>query len=205
MIVEWLGSNPSGNYLTTTVNNLYNLLCALYVWHKIHDYDIKKLYTFFDNVEYHVFGDDNVFTCSQYAIPLFNAPALEKHLKDLGMKFTSASKDGVKQNMRSPLELSFLKRVWRYEPLLNRHVGPLSLDTILEMPYWTKKGEYQDSIVVENVNTALGELALHSSETFNQWAPLIIKASRELINYSPPITDRMALIFDQDGKENYIP
>ncbi len=205
LIVEWYGSNPSGNYMTTLVNNLYNLLCALYVWNKVHDGDIRKLYTFFDHVEYHVFGDDNIFTCSTYAKPLFNAPALEKHLKDLGMKYTSASKDGVKQYMRSPLELSFLKRVWRFEPLLNRHVGPLSLDTILEMPYWTKRGDCQDMIVTQNVDTALAELALHPVETFNHWAPLIINASRETINYSPAMTDRTALIYNQDGQENFIP
>ena len=51
--------------------------------------------------------------------------------------------------------VDFLKRKFRYEPLVDRYVAPLDLNVVLEEPCWTKKGTDAIEIAKTNVQTSL--------------------------------------------------
>lgn len=70
------------------------------------------------------------------------------------------------------------------------------MQTILEMPYWTKKGVMKNEIPRTTVELSLHELSLHGKEVFQKVSPQIIKAAREKINYYPEMISWEAL-FDE--------
>lgn len=57
-------------------------------------------------------------------------------MKEFLLTYTSETKEGTVPDYRSINEVTFLKRGFRWEPRLGRYVGPLEMDTIIEMPYW---------------------------------------------------------------------
>jgi hypothetical protein len=139
-------------------------------------------------------GDDNIFSVSDSYVSLFTEEAISKFLMHLGMNFTSEDKSEAKGQLRSLFDVSFLKRGFRYEPLLDRYVAPLSLDTILETPYWTKDGSQVNTIVEDNVDNSLLELALHDPETFDTWSPQIVTAFSREYDKHPKCTSRRILV-----------
>lgn len=193
-VYSWDSSGPSGHPLTTLLNNLVNHYCANYVWYKTNSFQATELVKFYDKVYYITLGDDNLFAVDPDSLHLFNEKMMEEHVSDLGMKYTSETKTAVSDFMRPLTEVSFLKRNFRFEPIYGRYCAPLELDVILEMPQWTKEGRNRMEIQQTNVETALRELSLHPKEVFNTWAPKIINASRDIINYVPPITERHMLL-----------
>jgi len=68
------------------------------------------------------------------------------------------------------------------------------LDTILEIPMWTKKGCASHTITCDNVDNCLRELSLHDPEVFNLWAPKVISSAREKLDYYPVVVDRLPLL-----------
>lgn len=201
-VYQWVSSNPSGQPLTTLINNLYNHYVANYVWYKVHDFDILMLSKFYDNVYYITLGDDNLFSVCLSKLEIFNEKAMEAHCPDLGMKYTSETKTSAK-DMRLITDVAFLKRKFRYEVLYDRYAAPLDLDVILEIPYWITSGEDNHSRLHDNVNTSLRELALHSKEVFNEWCPKIVQAYREVCNESPDCYRRNVLLRELDNRKDW--
>jgi hypothetical protein len=101
------------------------------------------------------------------------------------MVYTDESKGQAMVPYKTIQEVTFLKRGFRYEPLLDRHVAPLDLDVVLELPCWTKKGLDWIQITKDNVDTSLIELSLHGEEVFNRWAPIILEASKKELKHVP--------------------
>lgn len=58
----------------------------------------------------------------------------------MDFEYTAEDKSSNPPPVRPLQELTFLKRGFRFEPKVQRYVAPLALESILEMPYWTKKG-----------------------------------------------------------------
>jgi len=185
--------NPSGNPLTTLVNNLYNHYCAAYVYYKLHDFSLTSLYTFYSNVYYVTLGDDNAFAVSQSKKHIFNEGTMSIHLEDLGMTYTNELKGVASEKLRNITEISFLKRKFRYESLYDRYAAPLDLETILEIPYWTKDCENPLSIVESNIDTSLRELSLHPVGVFDEWAPKLIKSYKDKCGKYPAVVSRRVL------------
>jgi ABC-type multidrug transport system fused ATPase/permease subunit len=202
-VYSWDSSGPSGHPLTTLVNNLYNHYIALYVWYKSHDFELQALYEFYDHVYYITLGDDNLFSVRPTHLIYFSEKLMEQNVGDLGMKYTSETKKEVAEVMRPLTEVSFLKRMFRKEPVYDRYCGPLELDVILEMPMWTRSTQAHAEIVEANVEIAMRELSLHDNETFSKWSKEIVKHSQEKINYSPKITSRLALLKVVQGSDMF--
>lgn len=55
----------------------------------------------------------------------------------------------------------------------------LTLDTILEMPHWTKPS----TDLRQKIQTCLWELSLHEEETYNKYAPEIISKAYKIYGY----------------------
>lgn len=173
-VYEWVSSLPSGHPLTTWINNMYNFIAFRYCWLRSHEDDPDCLAQFTEHVYLCCLGDDNVFNFSEECSGVFNQTTVSKHMAEIGLTYTDEMKNDTVVPFRPLSEVTFLKRSFRIEPSMDIYVAPLAMETILEMPFWTKKGPLRDSIVTDNVNTALMELSLHDPKVFNQWAPQII-------------------------------
>jgi hypothetical protein len=178
---------PSGSYLTGPFNSLYNdtsCRVAFVVASKEPAWHAMDLYE--DNVEHVDFGDDGVFSVTETVAPYFNQNTMAEAFKELDMKFTPASKDeSILPDTRPIDQLSFLKRTFRMEKDLGRWLAPLDLDTILEMPYWTKRSVDDEQITRDNVDNALEELALHGEQVYRYYSEKIIAASIDRLHYTP--------------------
>lgn len=168
-VLEWPMSLPSGSPATMIVNCLNNLLLFRMCWVLL-GLDIQD---FNNNVYVAVMGDDNVFSVSHAYRHIFNEMTLSEPMSELGMIYTSETKEASIVPFRHISEVEFLKRGFRFEPILGRHVGPLRLAVILEMVCWTKKGANNNDIVASNVDMAIDELSLHERAVYNKYANLI--------------------------------
>jgi len=202
LIHEWTSSMSSGCPLTTIINNLYNHFCANYVYWKSYNFAPRSLYTFYDNIYYIAFGDDNLFSVRPGFESHFNERLMSENVVDLGMKYTTELKGETQVALRKLTNVSFLKRSFRFEPYYGRFAAPLELSVILEMPYWTKK-ENPETITKDNVTAALRELSLHSQIVFDEWAPQILSAHKKVFDDMPPQTRRAALLALVDGAEDW--
>lgn len=188
LIYVWLSSLPSGISLTTILNGIDNQINIRSAWIKL----MPRGFTIadFDRCVYLiVYGDDNLMSISNEVIGWFNQTTITDALLGIGYIYTDEDKTGAIHISRPIANVSFLKRGFRFEPILGRYVAPLSKDSIREMLYWTKSGVSSDNITRTNVDNALRELSLHGEEHFLSEAPKIVAASRAYLDYQPPIID----------------
>jgi hypothetical protein len=186
--LQWIKSLPSGHPLTVIINSIIHEMYVQYGYVLLHPQGLHGLQFFRDFVEIQTYGDDGVYSISDVIVPWFNQITLTQALATIGLTYTDELKSETLVPYRKLSEVTFLKRGFRYEKLLGRYVAPLSLDTILEMPYWTKEGPAPQEITEDNVNTALMELSLHGEEVFHFHQEVIIDACRKKMNWLPPVT-----------------
>ncbi len=186
IVYKWKGANTSGNIMTTELNCLYNIFAFYYAWLKLHDFGFKCLCLFHIYVQLVVYGDDNSYTVAQEFIGIFTEKFVSDALIDIGLIYTSETKDGVNSGMRYITEIEFLKRKFVFDNSAWRWVAPLRLNVVLEEFYWTRKKNSREerlNIVKSNVDTALRELALHGPEVFDKYVHEINACTRLVLNW----------------------
>lgn len=193
-MVQWCGSMPSGNAMTIEINCIYNAIAFGYCYQRILQSVPKQLNfrtsSFCENVVLIVVGDDNVFTVHPLLREYMNEMTLPIYMAELGLKYTTELKDTAKIPFRDLTEVSFLKRSWKWDPLLVRYVAPIELSVALEICYWTKSVSDWKLIAAENVVNTLDELAIHTKDIWLKYAPTIISQAKKYypgIKYSSPI------------------
>jgi hypothetical protein len=198
---EWRGSNPSGTFLTTCLNCFCNLVALRYAmadimckpiggirnWKPTSGINFSEIES---NVKFTVFGDDNGFVMTDYFQSTYGVTqdGISASMALIGMIYTDENKETNPPPFTLVEERTFLKRGFRWESALNRWVAPLSLTSILESVQWKKKSTpicEMDDVV----QRAIYELALHGKGVFDEWAPVIISKSRELLEISPSDTE----------------
>ncbi len=172
-LYEWIGSEPSGHPLTTLLNNWYNHMLFRLSWVVAHDRDPYSVLNFRKNVFLITLGDDNLFSVSPNKREQFNELVISKIMPEFGVEYTNEKKTESVIKYRNINEVSFLKRGFRYEPLVGRYVAPLDLDVVLEMSYWTKETHQRNTIFVDTANNSLLELSLHGKEVYDFWSKKI--------------------------------
>jgi hypothetical protein len=203
LVYEWVSSLPSGHPLTTLVNILYGFFAFRYCWYRAYDNDVMSLFQFPKNVKLVELGDDNIFNFSDACSEVFNQETIGRFMAEIGLTYTDEDKQtGSIVKWRTLEECTFLKRGFRVEKVLDRYVGPLSLDSLLESPYWTTKNAMKDSITKTTTETCLLELALHDEATWKQWSGKIINAYNRHYFDKLECTDRLQLILKSDCQEN---
>jgi len=173
-VYVWYYSLPSGAALTTFVNIFYNQISVRMCWMFEHKDEIKSLQLFNDNVEYQAYGDDNNFSVSEPYMTRFNEHALSIHMARIGLKYTSEDKGAAKNEMRGLTEISYLQRGFRHEPIFDRYVAPLNLQTVKEMNYWYRDSSSAYNNIAQVVQTSLREMSLHGREVFEELAPILL-------------------------------
>lgn len=195
LVYEWVSSLPSGHPLTTMVNILYGFFAFRYCWFRAHDNNEGCLFEFPKHVFLIELGDDNIYNFSDECSDKFNQETISRFMAEIGLTYTDEDKKtGSMIKWRKLEECTFLKRGFRVEKSLDRYVGPLALDSILESPYWTTTNSQKDLITKTTTETSLMELALHEQETWDLWAPKIIKAYDENYWDKLDLTNRRLLI-----------
>jgi hypothetical protein len=203
-LYKWNGKTPSGGWFTTTINTSDTLLMYIMAWILLHPDGELGLRDFENHVKVVAYGDDSVACVSDWAIVWYNQNTIPKVLETLGQKWTIENKtDGDVSDFRKISDITFLKRRFYNHPLIHRMVAPLDLETVLEIPYWTKKGFLRDTIERDNVEVALSELSYHPKEVFDEWAPKILSSARSKLNFVPSVVDQASLARELTNKDDY--
>lgn len=167
-IVEFDHSLPSGHWLTTPTNTIYVQFAYRFCWLAAHNWNVVSLVDFTTHNAVYAYGDDSVCAITEYGAQVYDKHGLVELMSQMGLDFTAENKEEIFQHRSKLSSKTFLKRGFRYEPLLGRYVAPLSMETIREMPYWTKRKE-TERIFKTNVEVALQELAFHEEDVYREW------------------------------------
>jgi len=194
IIYLWWNSLPSGNPLTFIVNSLYIMIAMRMAFADLHPCGRHGIQEFDDEVFVAVHGDDNVLNISDRVCSWFNQRTLADQLKQYGLVYTTADKISVMPEWKTLEECSFLKRGFRWEPVLNRFVAPLELNVVLEIPFWYQAGPGAEITQKSNVDLALLELSIHDPEIFDDWVDKIVEASAQYLHYIPKLVSRRSLL-----------
>jgi hypothetical protein len=114
-------------------------------------------------------GDDLVYSVTDEFTGRFNDVTFSKVVSELDMVYTNESKDGTLVARRNILDIEFLKRKFKFDPMENLYIAPLRLQSILKMVDYTKK-HHRVPIISQNVVTAVRELSLHDVDTYNKYS-----------------------------------
>jgi len=194
-IYEWSNNLPSGAMPTIFVGSFMSQFYIRYSYAVLHPQGKHWHSTFEDNVKLMVYGDDNIMAIRKNVISWFNQNTIRDGLVNIGVGYTPEDKDEADPPpFRSLSEITFLKRSFRYEPILGRMVAPLDIDSILEMAYWTKRGPLRLQIEEDNIEECLQQLSLHDNVTFDFWAEKVVRASQKYLHYSPTNIFRTTLL-----------
>lgn len=191
VLYEWYGSLPSGNPLTPIINSLYNHIAHRYCWVRLTN---TRLVEYRYNVYLITLGDDSSGTVSEKFSDRFNELAFVGPMAELGLKYTPDTKETTGNVLRSLDQITFLKRSFKYSNELNRVVGPLNLQVILEMAYWTKRTDMANNITKDTFDIAMRELSLHGKDVFSTHSKLMVDAYREVFKTSPTNTSYSTLL-----------
>lgn len=194
LVYSWVSSLPSGHFLTTLINIMYGFFALRYCWFRAHENDLDCLLKFLEHVYVCELGDDLIMNFSDEVKHVFNQQTLSVYMSEIGLTYTDENKQTDKADKWKPLtECTFLKRGFRIEESLNRYVGPLALESVLESPYWTQRGSQKDTITKTTTETCLMELSLHEPSTFKEWAPKLIDAYNAEF-YEPLVSTRRSVL-----------
>ena len=185
----WRGSMSSGGFLTAPFNSLYVIFLFVISWIRIWKKrnDRVPAHKFFKYVYLIVLGDDNVYSVHPSLKDVLTEDAFGAEMLALGQVYTPEDKSSELSKVLRILEdVSFLKRKWKIHALSGKYVGPLSLDTILEMGNWIRKGANRIGDTESNIDVMLHELSLHDESTFQCWRDKIVSVLREEPEFSVP-------------------
>jgi hypothetical protein len=177
---------PSGNPATTLINTFYNIGLMYLTLHEVMEeigtidaYEIQE--ELLDNYRGEFYGDDNILSFSKKLVNIMDPNLITKVMAKYGHKYTTDAKDTSFFEYKTLYEISILKRHFSFDNKLQAWIAPLELISILEPINWDKvqDGHYDlKKIQMQvNVRTAIRELSLHDSETFNLYRTKLINLS----------------------------
>lgn len=167
---------PSGTWLTLLLNSLYNRALDALVLFRKHPQPTVEL---FHDIYAEVTGDDKVFGIPKHLDKYVNLLTYKEVFESLGMKCTNGDKTEITQPSQALEKMTYLKRHFRFHPVLQRYVGPLSLNTILSIPQWIDKSTDYHSAMNGKMRACQIESYLHSPLLFR----LITKIFDEKMGY----------------------
>lgn len=182
----WRGSMPSGIFLTAVFNSLYVQMLFRLSWIKLICPKTMDAHSFNSNVYLIVLGDDNVFSVRGDYKDVFTEKNLQVSMKCFGQIYTPEVDKGGEfiDTLRSLEEVSFLKRMWRIHELTGTYVGPLDLNSILDITNWVKKGGNAFGDTEANLKVVFEELSLHPRSVFEHWKKKIV----DVVEATPGLT-----------------
>lgn len=178
VVVQWNKSLPSGHPLTTIVNSMYSLItiAGCYV-------SVTSSYDMWDHCCVVTFGDDNITSVSEQRRDVFNQVSVASEMKTLfNLDYTAGNKSGTLVPYTDIHNVTFLKRSFAEDEPSNSliantpfvgWVAPLDPNSFLYEGYWYKNARAPMEDLKDRLNHTLGELALHPSHMWDEYAPKI--------------------------------
>lgn len=163
-VIEFFGSNPSGNILTVILNCIVNSLYMRYVWATISPMPLSEFKKF---VHLMTYGDDNIMGVS-LDCPWFNHTALAKVLASIGVVYTMAEKEAESVPYIDISDASFLKR--KFVPVDDDRVAcPLDWKSIDKMltSCVASRSVCPEEQAVQSIRSAVGEFFQYGPDVFN--------------------------------------
>lgn len=185
-VVHITRGHPSGHPMTAILNTLYNAgLTYLALYDVLEEIGTVESFSIQANLWNHYsplfYGDDNCIAFSKEFCSVVNPTLLPVAMERLGHIYTTDTKDGAEFEYRTMAEISILKRKFLYDKGV--WYAPLELASILEPLNWDKiathEYEQKRQQLEINVRSAIRELALHPSATFEEWRNKLLVMSRE--------------------------
>ncbi|BAL04700.1 polyprotein [Blueberry latent spherical virus] len=156
------GGMPSGCAFTAMINSLFNEILIRYVFRKCTPAPMKNFFNSY--VRLMVYGDDNLISIKEEAIPYFDGPIIKNELAQVGVIITDGTDKTSPTLQRKPLEsLDFLKRGFR-RLSTGIVIAPLDKTSLYTRLYYSTAGDdgYCNLDVLRaNVKSFLEEIVLH--------------------------------------------
>lgn len=201
VVYEWIGSNSSGNPLTTILNTFCNNVLLMYATIKIclkdkPSLNVGDLLTNLDDLaKFLCYGDDNLISVNvdhEFG-PLLTQESYTLAFSEIGLTYTDETKSATFAD-RKIEDVAFLKRGFQKNFVSlkhqDRYSAPLALETILESVQWTKHQDVSLGDWRRNVQNMILELSLHRRSIFDEWVPRIVKACQDCQEpFTPVWTD----------------
>jgi hypothetical protein len=161
-------SMPSGSFLTSYYNSFVNKsIKAMWVnYHGVNNVD-----AYLRNTVDYVYGDDTIFGFLQDFIidgavnhsftDTLGAKSLAAFVDMIGIQCTDAHKNEITVDTMPLNEISFLKRTFRFHPLIGSVVCPLELSTIFSGLSFCDKTKDVETVMKDKINSFQRELFLH--------------------------------------------
>lgn len=168
-LVEFFGSNPSGQPLTVIINCLVGSLYMRFAFLRLHPRqsspEMTRLKDFRVYVNLVTYGDD---MAAGSGASWFNHTDIALELRKIGIVYTMADKTSESVPFLDISQITFLKRSWRYEPELDAHVAPLDEDSIHKMlTTWIPSASVNEFAQAEAViGTAVREYFWYGKDKF---------------------------------------
>jgi hypothetical protein len=163
-LLQFVGSNPSGQNLTVYLNSIVNSLlfrCGfLYIV-------CKPEVPFRKAVALGTYGDDAKSSVKR-GFDEFNHISYAQFLADRDMKFTMPDKTSTPTPFMNDEDADFLKRKNMYIPELNRHVGALDEESIFKSLHANLKSKSltREELAATCIDGALREWFFHGRELY---------------------------------------
>jgi len=148
------GGLPSGTYGTTHINCGVNLSLFILAYREVTGFGIQD---FAHHVRLVTYGDDNIFSVSKERSQ-FTSTAIGRSLQQFGFTYTPVNKDALETQARAIENCTFLQRGFAHQGKYWR--APLKLDSCVEMMLWITKSRDPEEAMMDNIRTAMEELAI---------------------------------------------
>lgn len=180
-LIQFHGSNPSGQILTVEINGFVNSIYMRYAYatgyREYHGYTVPWmtiLATFTVFVVLMTYGDDNAVGVSEL-VDWFDHTAVSEWLGMVGIVYTMADKTAESTPFTPFEDINFLKRRWRYDEDLGAMAAPLELESItkmLSLGVRSKTISPQEQ-AVEVVSSAVREYFFHGRSVFEEKSEML--------------------------------
>lgn len=154
---------PSGVWITFLLNSFFNRgLDALVVFRNVPNPTVRH----FLSIVSYVTGDDKIFGVPKGLSEYVNLISYRDVSESLGMTATNGDKSSITKTSQPVEKLTYLKRHMRFHPVLKRYVGPLSMNTILNMAQWCDATKDTYEAMSGKIRASQIEAYLHSPSFF---------------------------------------
>lgn len=184
------GTLPSGHWMTSFLNSLYNAVVIRYCWVKYRG-SVASVYDFCKHVAAVYYGDDFLMSVDDEH-QAFGLDVLQKYVADLGMIMTDEDGNFGGMPNKSLFDCSFLCRRFR---VADSGVVwmPLDTDSIDDMYNWKKKSTPIEQHTEAIIRASLMEAAAHPIDVFVKY----YKASQEIARHHVFRFPELALPLEQ--------
>jgi hypothetical protein len=185
-LMQFFNSNPSGHPLTVVINGIVNSIYMRLAYGDLNPEGFK-LDTFKRDVTLMTYGDDNMMVITP-GCDWFNHTSIQNKLAEYGIGYTMADKEAESVPFITMLEVSFLKRTFRYDEDLGYYTAPLEHESINKMltVQLRSKSICAEAQSVAAIHSAIREYFFYGKKTFEY--------RRKILNE----------IIDKTGLRNYM-